>query len=180
MNIVLEGWGFFRDVPAQVVAEWDTEVFFGDAQSRVCIMDTQRDNVLIDTNDPLATGVPIKFSLLTAYNHADTPSLFKRGQMVRPDFISQVDLSYRTKILYDYQVTEKLFSIPPKLDVEPGQWDVGNWDQVVWGAGDSSNWSKLQGSGGMGRVMAVALQGEAVETARLLSFDVMWIPGGPI
>lgn len=180
MNIALEAWGYFRDVPAVVIAEWDQAVYFGTADGRICIVDVARDNVLIDQEDPLANGVPIKFSLLTAYNNADTPGLFKRGQLVRPDFISQIEPVYRTKILYDYSVTEKLFLVPPSPNVQGGQWDIGNWDQVVWGAGETANYSKIQGSGGMGRVMAVALQGETVESARLLSFDIMWIPGGPI
>jgi hypothetical protein len=180
MAITLEAWGFIRDVPAQVFAEWDTRVFFGTADNRVCVMDVARDNVLIDTADPLAQGVPIKFSMLGAYSHANAPGRFKRGQLVRADFLSELELTFRTKILYDYQLNEVFYPIGGLPENITGVWDVGLWDEVVWGQGFPSNRHKLQGSGGMGRVMAIAIQGEAVDTAKLMSFDVLWVDGGPI
>ena len=180
MAITLEAWGFIRDVPSQVYAEWDTRVFFGTADNRVCVMDVPRDNVLIDINDPLSAGEPIAFSMLGAYSHANAPGRFKRGQMVRADFLSELAITFRTKILYDYQLAEVFYPIGGVEESNIGVWDVGVWDQVVWGQGVASNKNKLQGSGGMGRVMAIAIQGEAVDTAKLMSFDVMWIDGGPV
>lgn len=180
MTLSTEGWGFLRDVPSQVFAEWDNRIFFGDADNRVLIMDTPRDNVLIDQNDPLADGESIKFSLLGAYSNAGSPGRFKRGQMVRADFLSELNISFRSKILYDYQLAETFYAIANIQDTDIGAWDIGLWDVAVWGEGVPSNKNKLQGTSGMGRVMAVAIQGEAVDSAKLMGFDVMWIDGGPV
>ena len=180
MNIATEGWGLFRDVPSQVFAEWDNRIFFGTLDNRVCIMDTPRDDVLIDQNDPLADGKPILFSLLSAYSDAGAPGRFKRGQMVRADFISELDIAFRSKILYDYEIGEKFYPITGLPEESVGAWDIGVWETSVWGAGEPINKNKLQGTSGMGRMLAIAIQGEAVDTARLLSFDVMWLDGGPI
>jgi hypothetical protein len=180
MSLAVEGWGFARDIPANVFAEWDNKVFFGTDDGRVCIMDVPRDNVLIDQEDPLGGGVPIKFSMLGAYNNAGSPGIFKRGQMVRADFLSELDIKFRTKILYDYNLTEVFYATSSIDETIKGVWDAGLWDEAVWGEGIPSNKNKLQGSGGMGRVLAVAIQGEAVDTAKLMSFDVMWTPGGPV
>jgi len=180
MSITIEAWGFLRELPAQTFAEWDNNIFFGTEDGRVCVMDVPRDNVLIDQLDVAKDGIPIKFSLLTGYSYADSPGLFKMGQMIRCDFSSKLSVSYRAKAVYDYTIAEQVFSVPSVPPATANLWDVGTWDNILWDSDDLTNVNRLQGTTGMGRSVAIAVQGQSTETTKMLSMDFIWKSGGPV
>lgn len=178
MSLAVEGWGFWRDASIEVAFEWNKKIYFGTADNRVMIMDVTRDEVLIDAGAENAAGTTIGFSVLTAYNDADSSGKFKIPSFVRPDFLSVSPPEYQTKMFFDYAVAEEIFAIGSiELETE-GNWDVSLWDEGIWGSGDLISEHQLQGSAGLGRTMAIALLGESGNTTRLISYDIMWREGG--
>jgi hypothetical protein len=180
MNLTLQSWGIWRDVPMTAFVEWDTTVYFGTADSRVCVMDVPVDNILIDTNDPEAAGAAIQFSILTGFSDAGAPGLFKIPQYVRCDFLSGALVAYNTRFVFDYEIEEQSIPIPPLPTHGSGTWNVGLWDQAIWGSGTLVPVTKTQGGAGIGRVMAIAVQGKVTNRTRFLSMDAMWKQGGPL
>lgn len=178
-NLTTQSWGEWRDVPAFCIDEWHGKLYFGDDDNRVHVLDGTKDAVLLDDADPDAGGSPVKFSILTSYQDYGAPTQFKIGQFVRPDFHSTVKPSHETKILYDYDIVE--FTYSPVASGSSGSvWDTGLWDAAIWGGGVKEGQSELSGEAGMGRMMAIAVRGEASEATRLLSMDVMWTSGGVV
>lgn len=184
LNLATNGWGKWRGVPMSSAAEWKGLVYFGDANSAVHVMDVDRDGI------PLApapagvsyNGQPIEFSLMTSYQDYGAPTQFKIPQYIRPDFFSSAFPAYKVKAVYDYNIVEPLVMLaaPPDRPLE-ARWDFAYWDEAVWGGSELGiGQSKITGSAGMGRTIAIAIRGEAIASTRLLSIDVMWQNGGPV
>jgi len=179
MSLSVEGWGFWRGVPTEAIIEYNNTVYFGTSDNRIMSMNVNKDYVLLDTNDDDYLGQSVDFSLLTAYNDAGSPGMFKIGQYIRPDFLNVANLTYQTRMFYDYSTTEIIFPTG-NATVEAGSvWDTAEWDVDIWGSGGSfSSEHDLQGTCNMGRTVAIALRGSAGDEARLVSFDVGWTEGG--
>lgn len=177
MNLALQGWGIWRDVPMTAFVEWDNRMYFGTLDSRVMVMDVPRDNILLDTGNPNAGGTPIEFSLLSSYSDLNSPGKYKIGQYVRGDFLAGVSVNYNTKIIYDFVVAEQILALVPSATDPVATWDISLWDAGIWGSGELIAQSRLQGAGGHGRTMAVAMRGQAVDFTRFLGFDVLWTEG---
>ncbi len=177
MNLALQGWGIWRDVPMTAFVEWDNRMYFGTEDSKVMVMDVPRDNILIDTGDPNSGGVPIEFSLLSSYSDLNSPGKYKIGQMVRADFLAGVAVNYNTKMIYDFVIAEQMLALTASDTSPVAAWDIDLWDIGVWGSGVLIAQNRLQGVGGHGRTMAVAMQGQATDETRFLGFDVMWTEG---
>ena len=179
-NLSTQAWGAWRGVPIACAEDWHGNVYFGDANNGVQVMDGHRDKVLLDDQAPGHEGVPIEFSILTSYQDYGAPTQFKIGQMVRPDFYSPSKPSFATKILYDYQIQEANIPYIKGENLPLGEWDTALWDYAIWNAGSADGISRISGSAGMGRVMAIAIRGESQDLLRLLSCDVMWTAGGVV
>ena len=183
--LATEGWGIYRDVPMRACTDFLGDVYFGTPDGRVCIMDTTRDNMLIDAPpEPELNGDAIEFSILSSYQNLNTPGLFKRVQMVRPDFYGEARPAFEQRILYDYDLTE-----PPAPQALPGEvnaalWDdeLALWDMAMWASTQPTGFGGelLGGVSGIGRTLAVALKGTSGTELRLISWDIMWQTGGPI
>lgn len=178
MNLATEGWGIWRDVPMQCFTEWNDITYIGTLDNRVCAMDVSADNVLLDQNNPLGTGVPINFSILTSYTDAGSGGIFKRAQYARADWLAIEPPVYQVKILYDYDIGELALGPGAPSVQAPGFWDIGTWDNAVWGTSLLTPSNGVAGVGGMGRTMAVAMVGKASNESRLISWDIMWVAGG--
>lgn len=167
-----EGWCFWRSVPMLCVDTWRGTTVFGTTQGTIEIMDVEFDDV--DNNG--TAGTPVNFSLLTSFSSLGSPAQFKRGEIVRPTFISQLSPTYRTKVLYDYQSKQ---IVPPSqiLVSETNLWDVGLWDQDLWDEGGELTTWEARGALGIGRSLAVALNGYARSSTILVNFDLMWRTG---
>ena len=180
MNLAVEGWGLWRGVPAQCAEDFAGKVYFGTPDGRVCVMDQTVDEVKITPPAlPEPNGNAIPFSILSSYTYMGTPAVFKRVQMLRPNFFSRTEPAYEVKILYDYDYEE------PSIGAEApaiGQstWDVGLWDQAIWYSELGTGQFSLIGVAGIGRSIAVAMRGSSREPLRFISWDAMWQAGGPI
>ncbi len=182
MTLATEGWGFWRDVPMTCVGDWAGDIYFGTRDSRVMVMNTTRDEVLITPPpDPEVNGRPIDFSLLSSYQNLGAPGLFKRVQMARPDFYGNIQPAYNIQVLYDYNFQE------PNAVVQAGPligdtWDGALWDIAVWSTQSGSSFGNLQlaGTDGIGRSVAIAMRGSSGDSLRLITWDIMWKVGGPV
>lgn len=169
-----EGWCFWRSVPMICVDSWRGETYFGTADNTVEVMDVDLDNT---DNDNVAAGEPINFSLLTSFSHLGQPGRFKRGEFTRPTFIGAAIPVFRTRLLYDYKRPEIL---PPAAPFTPANnlWDVALWDLAFWSGGASdSHWS-VRGGLGIGRTIAIAINGYSGSPTILVDIDLMWRTGG--
>lgn len=170
-------FGWWRDVPMLCATEWNGVIYVGTEDSRVLVMDKDLDDVKITPVAGQTNGVPISFSCLFAFGTYDSGGLFKRGVSVRPDFISRNKINYQMRFLYDYEI--KNFATSVTIDERlAGRWDSAVWDADIWGTSLLENKSKVIGGAGMGRRMAIAVQGAASSSTFLMSYDVMWNTGG--
>ncbi len=174
MNTTVKGWAFWRGVPMVTSESWKGAQMFGTEDNRVCRMDTTVDNATIA--DP--TGEPVQFSVLGNFLDMGQPGLLKFGQFVKPNFLSTQEPAYEATLRYDYDIEEMVdpgYGPLPPADA----WDAAVWDTAVWGSGMRQYFSKFKGTWGPGRVVAVALRGSAIAKTTLLSYGIMWKPGGP-
>jgi hypothetical protein len=180
LNLSTEGWGFWRGVPMLSADDFKGEIYFGDRDSNVYVMDVTRDNILLTAPpDPEINGDPIEFSLLSSYQNMRSAGLFKRVVQVRPNFFTAVKPFYEQRVLYDYDFREPP---PPVGGIETlGEvWDGALWDLAVWSQQEGNSVAPLGGTSGVGRTVSIALRGETGVDLRLLSWDMMWLTGGPI
>jgi hypothetical protein len=177
-NIATHAWGQWRGLSMNSVTELHGIVFFGDGENNIQRLQGTRDAVKITPPAEGFNGDPIKFSLLTSYQDYGAPTQFKIPQLIRPDFFSKTPPSYDVKVFFDYRLTEYRANLQGVDHIAGGVWDTSSWDVAIWGADLAYGQHKLLGASGMGRVMAIAMQGAAVESTRFLSFDVMWKNGG--
>jgi hypothetical protein len=176
MSLATQGWGIWRDVPILCFDEWRGVSYFGSVENNVYSMNSNKDNVKLSSLEPDPAGVAIRFSILTAYTDGGDPCNFKMVQYVRPDFLASITPSIVTQVYYDYDIGE--FTKSPISELAPfGEWDVGLWDSAVW-SGGVQGISITEGSMGIGRTVAIAMQGESKDETSLMSFDIIWKTGG--
>lgn len=168
-------WGFWRGVPGLTFEPWRNRLMIGTEDGRVLRMDTTVDESTIA--DPV--GKPVEFSLLGNFLDFGGPGRFKWGSHARPDFLATQRPSFEAKFVYDFDIAE-LPQVGAPVDVPQSAWDSSLWDAAVWGADRAVAHSRLFGSWGPGRTMAVAIRGSSVTRTTLASYDVMWHAGGPL
>lgn len=173
LNTLVEGWGFWRDVPALTFDLWQGDLVLGTEDNRVMRMDTTRDNGTLA--DP-GGGDPVEFSVLHNFHNLNEPTLFKWGQLARPDWVSLLPPTFAVQFLFDYKFGEINCPAPVSQTIA-ALWDSGIWDVDVWGSSQLTGFSQARGSWGVGRTMSVAICGSCVEQATLVSTDVMWKGG---
>jgi hypothetical protein len=180
-NISVDGWGTYAHTQMRCVVTWRGKTFFADEGGRVLAMDVNKDNVLLNpevqARSNASNGDLIDFSLLTSFNSLGAPARYKRGKMVRADFLSQSQPQYTTKFNYDYNTAIANAVIAPPIS-DASVWDVAIWDQAVWESGSLVNWDKIGGTWGTGRYMAVALRGKGLTGTILASMDIFFDGGG--
>ena len=173
----MDTFGWWRGVPMLCSVEWRGQIYIGTEDDRVLIMNTDLDEVKITPVAGQTNGDPIDFSALFAFMPLDSGGMFKRGVSIRPDFISPNKMAYQTKFLYDYQI-QTFSSTVTVNDEVAGRWDSGLWDTAIWGSSIATNRSRVVGGAGIGRRLAVAVQGTSTANTYLMSYDVLWNVGG--
>ena len=175
-DIANDSFGFWRGVPMLSSAEWGNFLYVGTEDSRVVVMNSDFDEVLITPINE-KNGNDIQFSSLFAFNPYASGGKFKRGIMIRPDFMSSRKMTYEAKFAYDYAILSSDVEVSGVI-AAAGRWDVGSWDSAIWGSSTLVNRSTVVGAEGIGRTMAVAVNGASTSQAWLMSYDVMWNTGG--
>jgi hypothetical protein len=179
-NVSTNAWGMWRSVPMTCFNSWKARVVVGTEDNRVLYMDVTADNVLITPPVDALNGTPIIFSLLTSFQDLGAPAVFKRVKLVRPDFISHAKPNTTVKVNYDFDLSEALQPIEAPPDIAGANWDVGIWDEAVWDAAIGVSFGEIGGTWGIGRYVAIAMNGSAREKTTFLGWDVIYDAGGPM
>ena len=83
-------------------------------------------------------------------------------------------------MLYDYNINEPTTPVSPPDEgvLVSGLWDISTWDNALWAQGQYASPSNVTiGGDGMGRSVAIAIRGTAIDKTVLLSWDISWIAG---
>jgi hypothetical protein len=176
-DLSTDAFGWWRGVPMLSNAAWGSTIYVGTEDSRILSMDSALDNVQINPPVDNQNGQDIQFSTLFSFSSFGLPAQFKRGSMIRPDFLSNDRVSYQTKFNYEY-LLEDFSNELVRTDLIQGVWDSSVWDQAIWGGSTLNNFHDVNGTWGYGRSMAVALNGAANSRTWLVSVDVMWNNAG--
>lgn len=160
-----QGWANYRDLPYFTGCDWNGQFFFGDGSVNVNLHTGNADN-----------GVNINWSMLTHFTDAQEPGLNHRVHFIRAVFLSNIPPAYAVNAKYDYDLTENL-TTPIGTGGTGSVWDVGVWDTALWAGGTIAS-SLVTGGAGLGRAMAIAMNGNSKTPTTLLRFDVMYDTGG--
>ncbi len=161
-----EGWSTFVDVPYNTGDVWLDNFYIGDTENRVLIYTGNADNVDLDGEN----GIDINFSLLQSFQEMGDIGAYKRVHFIRPVFIASSAPSYISEIKYDYDLSE-IFNAPSATSVSGSLWDVAVWDVGLWSL-ELATVSPLQGGSGMGRTVAVGINGNTQAETILIRTDV--------
>lgn len=181
-NATARGWGFWRDVPILCFDTWQDSIFFGTEDGRVCRMDVSVDNEELNPADPNINGNEIEFSILTTYSALGSEGVFKHPQLIRPDFVSSEPPVHSSLCRFDYAITEDfLFPVgDAPLVYTDAVWDISLWDAAIWSQVDGETYPSIGGSWGYGRYVAIATRGKVRARTRLIGWDLIYEPGGPM
>ena len=179
-NLVTNGWGLWRGVPANAIDEWRGKAYVGDKDGRILVMDVNVDNKTITPPLTGENGKPINFSVLTTYQDMGEPALFKRAKYVRDEYVARTQPASESTIRYDYNLADFGVSGVPGAD-NPSEWDDANdlWDSGVWTTDVPIGFNTLVGAWGSGRTIAIATRGSAYTETTLIGWNLMWDSGGP-
>lgn len=167
-----QGWAVYRDVPYFTGETWGGVFYFATTDNRVLIHTGTQDEVHLAAT----TGVAINWSTLSVFAEYGEIGRYKRGQFVRPVFLAGKAPSYAIQVRYDYNLSEVL--PPPAASATTGSvWDTGIWDLALWG-GDFVEVENPVGGSGIGRAIAVAINGSSTTPTILVRYDLMYDTGG--
>lgn len=172
-NIAAKGWGIWRDVPMLSSASWQGRLMVGTEDGRVLSMDTGRDAVTLDGS----SSRTIKWTVLSSYTALGEPGVFKRVAFIRPNWNARVPPTYASIAYYDFEIIEPAAPISGDNSFI-SFWDAALWDDGVWMSTIGSPTYQLQGTEGMGRMVAVAMVGDGQDEVTLAGWDVLWNTGG--
>jgi hypothetical protein len=91
-------------------------------------------------------------------------------------FLASQAPSYAVEARYDYNLSEVL-AVPSPPVFSGAVWDSGVWDLSLWG-GDLIEIESPIGGSGIGRNVAVAINGSSSAPTILVRYDLMYTPGG--
>lgn len=178
-NTTIDSWGLWRSVPMLCVDEWRGDVYIGDGEGRVLVMDNFVDNELLTPPPDGINGQAIPFSVLTTFNDYGKPTVYKRGKYIRPQFLATSEPSQTCAFRYDYDINEA-FNTSPAPVLGGSVWDGGLWDMADWDNVTPEGYADVRGGWGMGRTVAVVMVGRSVSDTTLISWDVIYDAGGPM
>jgi hypothetical protein len=180
-NVATRGWGVWRGVPIECFTTYADSVYIGTADSRILIMDSTVDNVLITPAIPPVNGDDIEFSVLTAYSNMEAEGVYKKVHLIRPDFISSLAPSYSSQIRWDFDTLEGIDnSLTVPAASASALWDTGKFESAIWASGAPVAFPSIGGAWGGGRYGAVATKGTCRADTVLVGWDVVYSIGGPM
>jgi hypothetical protein len=173
MSMASKGWSRLVGLPMTTMETWRGKLYFGTADSRVCVNEGYVDGDTLDHS----TYWSIDFSLLTSFQTLGTP-LKKRVHMARPLFMTDGTApGYTIESRWDFDLSD-VAAVPVIADlVETSLWDRGTWDQSKWDDGKDTA-GRYYGAAGMGTYVAIVLHGTARTNTTFVGFDVVLDQGG--
>lgn len=167
-------WSVFEGINALHWETWHASEYAALTDGRVVRLsgnvDTQQ--TAKDTFSETAIG----WSLLTAYDSLDTPANWKRIHFIRPLFLTEQLPMYAVQAIYDFSLQVPVPIDPPPI-VSGTKWDISKWDIDIWG-GSYVTEQPVIGASGIGRWVAVSLQGQSTKLVSLVGFDLIGEVGG--
>lgn len=172
MAFANRSWSTYRDLPMLSAGVWNGQLYFGTHDGRVCVNMDYVDNVpRVDTTAP----AQVQWSVLTAFRSGGN-GRFRQVQLVRPIILSgEANPPYQLTLKYDFDLTEPA-ALNQALAGDANSWDVGKWDEMVWG-GDYTPSAKVVGAVGAGQDAALAIRGAASSRTVLVGVDVHYEEG---
>lgn len=167
-----KGWAVYRNIPYYTGDTWEGQFYIGTSDGEVLIHTGTQDAVDLSG----ANGVAIDWSGLSVFQEYGEVGKYKITQFIRPVFLAAQAPAYAVEARYDYNLSEVL--PPPAASIFGGSvWDVGVWDAALWG-GDLIEIEKPVGGSGIGRNIAVAINGSSSAPTILVRYDLMFTIGG--
>lgn len=173
-SFATQGWSRYRDLPMLSGGVWNGELYFGTSDGRLCKNTGYVDNVLLNN---ASAYTPVQWSLLTGYTNGGNAQN-KKVQLVRPTVLSETPAPIvQATPRYNYDLSDPA---PPTSSVAgngAATWDSAIWDSSLWG-GDYTPSQPLSGGLGMGRDVALSVQGSAVSRTIFTGADILFETGG--
>lgn len=167
-----KGWAVYRDIPYYTGDTWEGDFYIGTADNRVLLHTGTQDAVDLNGEN----GIAIEWSGLSVFQEYGEIGKHKITQFIRPVFLAAQAPSYAVEARYDYNLSEVL-SPPAAPSISGSVWDVGVWDSALWG-GDFVEIENPVGGSGIGRNIAIAINGSSAAPTILVRYDLMYTTGG--
>jgi hypothetical protein len=173
MNLLTQGWGWWRDVPMICAAPQQGEYFIGSEGGVVYIYDGELDKTLLDGT----IGEPIEFGGLTSFQPYGAHAQFIRPGFIRPVGVTAGVVSLNVKAVFDYEINTLINQPPPISRGSSSVWDTDLWDLAYWDFAPEGASIPL-GAAGIGRTMAIGYKGSSETRITINAFDVIYNNGG--
>ncbi len=172
MSLDTKSWSLLRDLPMHACAAHEGKLYYSTTDGSICINDGYLDGRILSDADTYAA---IQFSGISSFQNLATGSK-KRVHMIRPHFMSQSSApTFAVEARFDFDLTE-VGAVT--LEASSGAaWDVGLWDEAIWGGAYAGS-SELRGASGMGSNVAIAWAGASVDRTVLTGFEMSFSEGG--
>jgi hypothetical protein len=171
LNTVTKGWGFFRNVRSTSMGVYRDKLYYTQSNGSVWYLREGNDQCTIAS----PVGTPVEFSFLTAYSDAGAPGVMKMPSLARPVFIAEQTPEYAIQVLFDYERGELSTSGTPAPS-DSSLWDSALWDSALWGG--EMVFDEVQGVGGVGYAVAVAMRGRTTVRLTLAEITLTGKVGG--
>ncbi len=167
-SINSEGWAIYRDIPYFTGDTWQSQFYIGTSDNRVLLHTGSLDNVLLADPD---AATSVEWSGIMGFRDYGNPGAYNRTHFIRPVFMAEQAPTYSVEARYDYDIQE---ASSPADPVAPSGalWDSAIWDISLWG-GDFQIVDGIRGASGMGRAIAIAINGRSASKTTLLRFDLL-------
>lgn len=166
------GWGLFKDMPYYTGDTWLGDFYFSDTAGTVYTHEGHVDNADINGEN----GVDIQWSGLSSFSGYGNDAGYKRAQFIRPIFLADSAPSYTVEARFDYDLTE-VFGTPSATTITGALWDSAIWDLSTF-SGEFAVVDAMRGGSGLGRVVAVGLEGRSSANTVLIRYDLLMDSGG--
>lgn len=171
-NLNTEGWATYIDVPYLTGETWVDEFYIGTEDGRILIHTGTLDEVDLNGEN----GVNIVWSGLQSFQDYGIPGAYHRVHFIRPVFVSNAAPSYVVEARYDYDLSEVFGAVDTGV-LSGSLWDEGVWDTSLWSI-ELATIDDVRGGAGLGRAVAIGLNGYSGAETVLVRTDVMLDQGG--
>lgn len=171
-NQLTNAWTQFSGMDASTWATTGTDIYFGDYAGNVWLGWTGHvDGVALDGTG----GTGIAAYALQAYSFLGAPVVQKQIGMYRPNFVVDIPVTFKSRILYDFQEAP---AVEPDSIAPSGValWNSGLWNVAKWGGGSTVQRAWVQARG-MGNASAIQLALRSTGEVLWVSTDYSFIVG---
>lgn len=173
-HTLTRAWTVFNGLPIQTSETFRTKLMMGDENNRIYTYDGHTDKVMLA--DAGATSQSIEWEQFGSFQGYGSQAVFKRVQLLRPQFVGDRVPVYQIAPRYDFDLSPLPGSpavVPPGDDT----WDHGLWDGAHWSGGYIVN-QPPYGAFGVGRHVAIQMRGRSSGETIHVGTDVMYDAGG--